>query len=488
MRISRPFSLSLVAVLAGQSVAAHTPPSGPGKGLPGSDHGFAKGMGAMDALAKARSRSRLPPATHPKFPSPVPAEPSAPIRKRAFEAMKSRKPNVAMEAQARAAREAGEAQLARDREAMAKRLAQAIGLEAPSMEAVADAVAPKSGGHQTWVPVLFASSAIPVATLRAYTSQLERARGVIAFRGMPGGLRRVGPMAKLSAEILRRDAGCEGPNCAMRNVQLIVDPSCSGSMASLAFPRSALYPEIRHSLIASERRKAPPPRAPAIWFMATPPSPGCLRNMRGSVEKRRCAMLRLAWTLASRAWGPLARLPRQAADALTPIDPGKPFTDGRLWRAMLIVSTIALFVWWALPQLIWVRSPSIDARAVRLAPGKIVKNDLVMFTLRHSSAGPKAVSDTKYALCLPGDLLAAYTMRSDRYPRRQEAAYFCNGTLLGVSKPYGHDGQRLDFFLWKTGRIPAGKAYLGSSYKDGLDSRYFGLVSLSDLTRVERVL
>jgi hypothetical protein len=34
----------------------------------------------------------------------------------------------------------------------------------------------------------------------------------------------VTPMAKLSAEILRLDPGCEGPACAMRDVQLIVDP------------------------------------------------------------------------------------------------------------------------------------------------------------------------------------------------------------------------------------------------------------------------
>jgi len=31
-------------------------------------------------------------------------------------------------------------------------------------------------------------------------------------------------MAKLSAEILRIDPGCTGPACAMRDVQLIVDP------------------------------------------------------------------------------------------------------------------------------------------------------------------------------------------------------------------------------------------------------------------------
>lgn len=65
---------------------------------------------------------------------------------------------------------------------------------------------------------------MPIAELRAYAAQLERVGGVLAFRGMPGGLRKVAPMARLSAQILRQDPGCEGPACAMRNVQVIVDP------------------------------------------------------------------------------------------------------------------------------------------------------------------------------------------------------------------------------------------------------------------------
>jgi hypothetical protein len=47
------------------------------------------------------------------------------------------------------------------------------------------------------VPIIFASSSMPMAELRAYAAQLEPVGGVIAFRGIPGGLRRVGPMAKL---------------------------------------------------------------------------------------------------------------------------------------------------------------------------------------------------------------------------------------------------------------------------------------------------
>lgn len=182
----------------------------------------AEGQKAMEALEKAQARAQRNANADKPIPSPNIAAPSPALRKRAFDALRSHKPDPRLEERARAARKAGEAQLARDREAMSKRLAEALGLEAPSTMAVAQAVAPKAPG--AWVPVLFVSSSMPITTLRTYAGQLERARGVLAFRGMPGGLTKVGPMAKLSAQILRLDPGCEGPACAMRDVQLIVDP------------------------------------------------------------------------------------------------------------------------------------------------------------------------------------------------------------------------------------------------------------------------
>jgi type-F conjugative transfer system pilin assembly protein TrbC len=176
----------------------------------------------MDALADTQARAQRDAQTDTPIPSPNIPAPSPASRKRAFDALRTHTSDPRLEERARAAQKAGEAQLARDREAMSKRLAEALGLEAPSTMAVAEAVVPTAPG--AWVPVLFVSSSMPVATLRTYAGQLERAHGVLAFRGMPGGLTKVGPMAKLSAQILRLDPGCEGPACAMRDVQLIVDP------------------------------------------------------------------------------------------------------------------------------------------------------------------------------------------------------------------------------------------------------------------------
>ncbi|MFC3443899.1 type-F conjugative transfer system pilin assembly protein TrbC [Sphingobium rhizovicinum] len=224
MRISTPFSARLIIPLtlaAGWSIAAAqaAPDAAPPKAKAAT---AAEGEKAMEALADAQARARNDAKPDKPIPSPNIPAPSPALRKRAFEAMRSHKTDPRLEERARAARKAGEAQLARDREVMSKRLAEALGLEAPSTMAVAQAVTPVA--PSAWVPVLFVSSSMPVSTLRTYAGQLERARGVLAFRGITGGLTKVGPMAKLSAQILRLDPGCEGPACAMRDVQLIVDP------------------------------------------------------------------------------------------------------------------------------------------------------------------------------------------------------------------------------------------------------------------------
>lgn len=179
-----------------------------------------QGGPAMERLREAVQRRKDGGAAGPG-PTPPPA-PTRAVKRRAFEAMGSHVKSPAIDARARKALATGEARMAAARQEMGKRLRQALGLEAPDMTAVTGAGQPPKAS--AWVPVLFLSSSMPISTLRTYAAQLERAGGVLAFRGMPGGLHAVGPMAKLSAEILRLDPGCEGPACAMRNVQLIVDP------------------------------------------------------------------------------------------------------------------------------------------------------------------------------------------------------------------------------------------------------------------------
>lgn len=216
MRISKRSSRRACLLLLLAQPGAASAQEGGGQAI--KDHGSA----SMDRLADAIARSQT---QADGGPGPIlPDVKGAAQGRRAFEGLRRRRPDARMEARARTAHDKAEAQLAAQREEQAKALRQALGLEAPDMRALAGTLAKAGTAAKAWVPVLFASSSMPIGTLRSYAAQLERVQGVMAFRGMPGGLQRVAPMAKLSAEILRLDPGCEGPACAMRNVQLIVDP------------------------------------------------------------------------------------------------------------------------------------------------------------------------------------------------------------------------------------------------------------------------
>ena len=195
-----------------------------------------EGAAALERMKRAAGKVK---AT--SVPSPaLPARPDAAAQRRAFEGLKARKNDPDMEKRAQTDIAAARERLAAERDAASRRIAQALGLEQPEQAALAGVVSPGTGKH--WVPVLFVSSSMPIGTLRTYAGQLERAGGVMAFRGMPGGMRQVAPMAKLSAAILRRDPGCEGPACAMRDVQLIVDPLVFRQHGVARIPALAMIP------------------------------------------------------------------------------------------------------------------------------------------------------------------------------------------------------------------------------------------------------
>ena len=230
MRISTPSTNSVLALagllLASTALAQDAP----------RDKIQDQGDAAMERVKGAVTRAKRHDVPDPRLPEPA----NDAERRRAFEGLRKRLPTPEIDARARAALAMGEARMAAEREAQAKRLRQALGLEPGEMEAVAKAG--PGPAIKAWVPVLFVSSSMPLPVLRAYAAQLERVRGVIAFRGMPGGLRKVGPMAKLTAEILRLDPGCEGPSCAMRNVQIIVDPMVFRQHAVTRVPALAMIP------------------------------------------------------------------------------------------------------------------------------------------------------------------------------------------------------------------------------------------------------
>ena len=201
-------------------------------------------------------------------------------------------------------------------------------------------------------------------------------------------------------------------------------------------------------------------------------------------------MLRLFWLLirwSGSLWPRLRRLPRKAAVALGAPGLDQAARPERFWRAMLVILPLALFAALVMPQITLVMTPSIEAFAVRKSPGPIARGDYVMFTLHHPIAGPKPVSVTKHALCLPGDRLTMFETPSPLRANSWDGHYYCNGHLLGISLPEAHNAVKLTHLKW-SGIIPAGMAYVGSPHARGFDSRYFGLLPIRDLIRMERIL
>lgn len=199
-------------------------------------------------------------------------------------------------------------------------------------------------------------------------------------------------------------------------------------------------------------------------------------------------MLRLVYKAARSGWTELKLLPLKAAVALGSAGLGQPPRPKQLWKAFGIVLPVGLVTWWAIPQATIVMSPSIDAWLVREAPGQITRGDFVSFTLSHPLAGPKPVQVTKKALCLPGDRIEWIEKPSPMHRGEWDGWYYCEGTLLGVSKPYGHNGQKLEHWRPMIATIPQGVVYVGSSHASGFDSRYYGPVAITRLRRMEKLL
>lgn len=191
-------------------------------------------------LERLRAATAKRSAVDAAGPADIPT-PSPMMKKRAFEAMKHKVHAPAMAEKAKAAQAASAKSLAAEQEAMIARIHKALGLAPPVAEHGEPPVRPALAAN-AFVPLLFASSAMPIETLRTYALQLEKVGGVIAFRGMPGGLTKVGPMAELTARILRLDPGCEGPACAMRSVQVVIDPILFRQHGVTHVPAFAMVP------------------------------------------------------------------------------------------------------------------------------------------------------------------------------------------------------------------------------------------------------
>lgn len=199
-------------------------------------------------------------------------------------------------------------------------------------------------------------------------------------------------------------------------------------------------------------------------------------------------MLKLAFHLGKAGSIRLAALPREAAIALGGTVADQPPIPRRLWIANAVILPLAWMVWFALHHYVLVMSASVNAWVVQPAPGLIAKGDLVSFDLVHPLAGPVPVRVTKRVMCVGGEKLRQIALPMDARHRNARSAYLCDGRLVGVSRAFGRNGQALAPYPWGDHPIPPGQAYLGSDHDDGFDSRYYGLIAIERLTRMERVL
>jgi type-F conjugative transfer system pilin assembly protein TrbC len=206
--------LALLGIVVGSA-----PPADAGPPATSPAAAAEEGRAAMEALRRALSGPAAPVMALPAFDTP---KAEATTQRHAWDAMRRQAGAPAMARRADTAVKLGKAGLATQQEAMSARVGSALGLSPPDIVSLAKVAAPDA--HIRWVPLLFVSASMPIDELRTYAAGLEKTGGALAFRGMPGGLHRVAPMAKLSAEILRLDPGCDGPACTMRNVPIVVDP------------------------------------------------------------------------------------------------------------------------------------------------------------------------------------------------------------------------------------------------------------------------
>lgn len=175
---------------------------------------------SMDRIREMVAKRRAaPPSRSPV----VPPAPNKVMQDRASAAFTNRVRSQAMEERAKAdLARAKTPQFIAAQEKAKKQIAQMLAVELGTVDDAVSGKPVKAGAR--WTPLVFVSSSMPIAVLRAYAAQLEPLGGAMLFRGAPGGLTRIAPFAKLTADILKRDSSCTGGNCAMFGTQVLIDP------------------------------------------------------------------------------------------------------------------------------------------------------------------------------------------------------------------------------------------------------------------------
>lgn len=148
-----------------------------------------------------------------------------------------------------------------------------------------------------------------------------------------------------------------------------------------------------------------------------------------------------------------------------------------LGRKLVLLAVLAYLVAFGMGRVVLAHGESVPYTMFWRAPsGALVSGAYVMLEMSHPIIGPKPALLTKRLMCDEGDEL-----------RFEDEAFFCNGQRLGGYISRTWDDKPLTPFQFE-GKIPAGFAFVMGSHPRSFDSRYFGLVEKSRLTRLRALL
>lgn len=148
-----------------------------------------------------------------------------------------------------------------------------------------------------------------------------------------------------------------------------------------------------------------------------------------------------------------------------------------LTTKFVLLAALAYGIAFGMSRIVLAHGNSVPHTILWASPGMaIARGDYVKVTMHHPIIGPKPADLTKQVTCDEGDYLS---LRGD--------AFYCNKSRLGGFITETWDGKPLTPFQFD-GRIPDGKAFLMGSHPRSFDSRYFGLVDKSELTRLRAIL
>jgi type-F conjugative transfer system pilin assembly protein TrbC len=145
-------------------------------------------------------------------------------------------------------------------------------------------------GHPASAVIVFVSSSMPLTTLRRYAADLERTGGAMILRGGVSGLKAMGPTVDLMMQILKVDPSCEGVDCDMRAVSILIDPLVFRAAGVTRVPAVAVVD--RDPFQSYCERETPDARSDA-WIMTTGDASleGHLEELKRRGERRAASVL-----------------------------------------------------------------------------------------------------------------------------------------------------------------------------------------------------